>query len=86
MGDVFKALADANRRKILQLLKEKDMNAGEIADYFQMSKPTLSHHLNILKSCGLIIDQKQGQKRVYSLNLSVFQEVMSWFLDVYNGG
>ena len=54
MNDAFKALSDPTRRKILELLSEKDRNAGEIAEYFQISKPSISHHLNILKNAGLV--------------------------------
>ncbi len=54
MGDVFKALSDPTRRKILELLQKEPLNAGEIANYFQITKPSISHHLVILKNCGLI--------------------------------
>ncbi|MCD7807754.1 MAG: autorepressor SdpR family transcription factor [Erysipelotrichaceae bacterium] len=78
--DIFKALSDPTRRAILELLKEKDLNAGEIAEHFQMTKPSISHHLNILKSSGLIIDERHGQTIVYSLNMTVFQEVIHWVM------
>ena len=64
MNDAFKALADPTRRKILELLSEKDLNAGEIADYFNISKPSISHHLSILKNSELISDERQGQNIV----------------------
>lgn len=83
MNDVFKALSDSTRRKILEMLSEKDMNAGEIADAFQISKPSISHHLSILKSAKLIIDERQGQNIIYSLNMTVFQDVVKWFFDFY---
>ena len=86
MGDVFKALSDATRRKILELLKERSMTAGEISDAFQITKPSISHHLTILKSCGLVIDERKGQNIIYSLNMTVFQEVMSWFINFYDRG
>ncbi len=78
----FKALADPTRRKILKLLRESDMTAGEIADHFNISKPSISHHLNILKQSGLVLDERQGQYIVYSLNTTVFQEVMGWFAEI----
>ncbi|CAM3851914.1 autorepressor SdpR family transcription factor [Mesobacillus zeae] len=78
MNDTFKALADPTRRKILDLLKEKDMSAGEIADHFTMSKPSISQHLKLLKHAGLVQDEKQGQYIIYSLNTTVFQELVSW--------
>lgn len=86
MGDAFKALSDPTRRKILELLQEKSLNAGEIADYFQISKPSISHHLSILKNSGLIIDERQGQNIIYSIDMSVFQGVMKWFMNFMDMG
>ena len=81
-NSAFKALSDPTRRKILQLLRDKDRTAGEIADQFQISKPSISHHLSQLKQAGLILDERSGQNIYYSLNMTVFQEVMSFFLDL----
>jgi DNA-binding transcriptional ArsR family regulator len=81
VNDAFKALADPTRRKILELLSESDKNAGEIAEYFNISKPSISHHLSILKNADLITDERQGQNIVYSLNTTVFQDVLKWFFD-----
>ena len=78
----FKALSDPTRRKIIQMLKEKDMTAGEIADNFDMTKPSISHHLNILKQAQLVIDERKGQNIYYSLNTTVFQEVVNWFFNM----
>lgn len=78
----FKALSDPSRRKIIQMLKEKDMTAGEIADHFEMSKPSISHHLSILKQAELVIDERKGQNIYYSLNTTVFQEVINWFFNM----
>lgn len=78
----FKALSDPTRRKIIQILKEKDMTAGEIADQFDMTKPSISHHLNILKQAELVQDQRKGQNIYYSLNTTVFQEVVNWFFNL----
>lgn len=78
----FKALSDPSRRKILILLREKDMTAGEIATYFNISKPSISHHLNLLKQANLVLDERQGQNIYYSLNTTVFQELLSFFLDL----
>ena len=83
-NDVFKALSDSTRRKILDLLKEKDMTAGEIADFFQITKPSISHHLNILKQADLVSDERKGQFIYYSLNTSVFEDIMSWFITLSN--
>lgn len=82
MNETFKALSDKTRRQILELLKESDLTAGEIADNFQMSKPSISHHLNILKQAELIIDEKRGQYIYYSLNTTAFQEITKWLFDL----
>ena len=76
MGDVWSALADPTRRKILTLLKAQDLNAGEIAEHFNMTKPSISHHLSLLKQAGLVTAEKRGQNVVYSLNLSVVEEML----------
>lgn len=81
MGDAFKALADPTRRRILELLSNGEMTAGEIAAHFSMAKPSVSHHLNALKAAGLVTDERRGQNIVYGLNLTVFQELMKWFYD-----
>jgi DNA-binding transcriptional ArsR family regulator len=81
----FKALADPTRRNILKLLRGSDMTAGEIADHFNITKPSISHHLNILKQSGLVLDERKGQYIVYSLNMTVFQEVMGWFAEITGG-
>jgi DNA-binding transcriptional ArsR family regulator len=77
----FKALSDPTRRKILDLLKEKDLTAGEIADQFQMTKPSISNHLSLLKQANLVWDERQGQHILYSLNSTVFQDLMKWMLE-----
>lgn len=82
MGDAFKALADPTRRHILELLSGGEMTAGDIAARFQMTKPSVSHHLSILKAAGLVTDERRGQNIVYCLNLTVFQELMKWFYDM----
>lgn len=81
-NNIFKALSDPSRRKILQLLKERDLTAGEISDCFDISKPSISHHLNLLKQANLVIDERQGQNICYSLNTTVFQELLSFFLNL----
>ena len=81
MGDAFNALADPTRRRILELLAQGDLTAGEIAAHFDMTKPSVSHHLNILRSAALITDERRGQNIVYCLNLTVFQEAVKWFFD-----
>lgn len=81
MDRIFKALSDKNRRKILKLLREKDLSAGEIAESFNISKPSLSHHLSILKQADLVQTERHGQNIIYSLNTTVFQELLSWIYD-----
>ena len=78
MNDIFKALNDETRRQILELLKEKDRSAGDIADHFNISKPSISHHLDLLKKADLITQEKQGQFVIYSINTSVLEEIVSW--------
>ncbi len=80
MNAIFKALNDQTRRDILELLKNRDMNAGEIAAKFNMSKPSISHHLDLLKRAGLITSEKKGQFVVYTLNTSILEDVLSWIL------
>ena len=82
----FKALADPTRRQILDLLKARDLTAGEIADHFEMTKPSISNHLNLLKQAGLVWDERKGQHIVYSLNTTVFQDVMKWIMDLQHAG
>lgn len=86
MGDVWKALADPTRRKILSLLKDKDMNAGEIANEFNMTKPSISNHLNVLKQADLVDAEKVGQNVNYSLKTSVLEDVLKLISDLSSRG
>lgn len=81
-NETFKALSDKTRRQILRDLRDGEMSAGEIADHFDMTKPSISHHLSILKQADLISDRRQGQNIIYSLNTSVFEDVMGWFMEL----
>ncbi|MBX7227951.1 MAG: autorepressor SdpR family transcription factor [Chitinophagales bacterium] len=81
---VFKALNDPTRRDILELLKERDMTAGEIVEKFNISGPSISHHLDILKQANLIEGTKQGQFVMYHLNTTVLDEILGWFLKLNN--
>ncbi len=78
---LFKALGDETRREILKMLAEKEMTAGDIANTFNQSWPTISHHLKILKDAGLINDDKKGLHIIYTINTTVFQEILLW---IYN--
>lgn len=80
MNDVFKALNDETRRQILILLKEKDRSAGEIAEYFNISKPSISHHLELLRNADLITQEKKGQFVIYSINTSVLDDLLAWII------
>jgi len=77
----FKALSDNTRRQILRYLKEGDMSAGEIAEKFNMSKPSISHHLTILKQADLVSDRRQGQSIIYTLNTSVFEDLVGVLME-----
>ena len=81
----FQALSDGTRRQILRYLKERDMTAGEIAERFASSKPTISHHLSILKQADLVSDQRSGQSIIYSLNTSVLEEILEWIMEFLEG-
>ena len=78
MNSLFKALDDPTRRQILELLRGRDMTAGEIADAFTISKPSISHHLDLLRQANLVISIREGQFVRYSLNTTVFDEILSW--------
>lgn len=82
LNNIFRALGDPTRREILRLLARKDLTAGEIADHFNLTKPTISHHLAVLKEAGLVLDERQGQYIVYSLNTTVFQDLLRWLLEI----
>ncbi|MGE5544030.1 MAG: autorepressor SdpR family transcription factor [Bacillota bacterium] len=84
LNQIFKALSDSTRRKILRLLQGQDMSAGDIAQHFNISKPSISHHLNVLKQANLVQDVRHGQNIYYSINSTVFQEVIGWFFEVMN--
>lgn len=78
MRTVWEALADPTRREILMLLKKEDLSAGTIHSFFDITKPSLSHHLAILKEANLVSSKKIGQRVIYSLNLIAFNEVIEY--------
>jgi ArsR family transcriptional regulator, arsenate/arsenite/antimonite-responsive transcriptional repressor len=80
LNALFKALNDPTRREILELLKDKDLTAGEIADKFSISKPSISHHLDLLRQAGLVVSVKEGQFIYYSLSTTVMDEVLKWIM------
>lgn len=83
INDTFKALADPTRREILRLLKEGDMSAGEIADQFDLSRPTMSGHFNVLKAAGLIISERNRNSIVYSINTSAFEDALGSVIGLF---
>jgi ArsR family transcriptional regulator, arsenate/arsenite/antimonite-responsive transcriptional repressor len=80
LGKVFKAMADGTRRGILEMLREGDLSAGEIAAAFAMTKPAISHHLSTLKEAGLAVERREGQQIIYSLREDSIVEAMDGFL------
>jgi ArsR family transcriptional regulator, arsenate/arsenite/antimonite-responsive transcriptional repressor len=83
MNKVFRALADPTRRKVLQLLRGGDLSAGEIAEHFPHAKPTLSRHFSILREADLIQGDKRGNVILYRLNVSVLEEALMGFMDIF---
>ncbi len=79
MNKIYKALSDPTRRKILEMLRKRNMTAGEIAEHFELTKPTLSKHFNVLKEADLIQGIRQGTVINYCLNVSVLEEAL-WAL------
>lgn len=83
VGNVFKAISDPTRREILKLLNDKDLSAGEIAKHFDISKPALTKHLNILREAELVSSEKQGNFVIYSINVTVLQQSLSKFMAIF---
>lgn len=86
MDKVFKALGDPTRRRILQLLREREMTAGELAERFELAKPTLSGHFAVLREAGLVVSEKTGTTITYRLNVSVLEEALLGFADLVGLG
>lgn len=80
LGQVFKAIADATRRQILETLRQGEQSAGAIAKKFDMTKPAISHHLAALKAAGLVADQRRGQRIIYSIKEDSIVAVWDHFL------
>src|SRR5258708_36505346 len=83
MSEVYKALADPTRRRILELLREREMSAGELAAHFQLAKPTLSGHFAVLREAGLVTPEKTGTTIIYRLNVSVLEEALMALMDAF---
>lgn len=83
MNEAFKALADPTRREILRLLRQGPMTAGELANRFDISKPSMSHHFSVLQSADLVASSRQGQQIVYTLNTTAAQDLMAAVIDLF---
>lgn len=86
MDKIFKALSDPSRRRILQLLREREMSAGELAEQFALSKPTLSGHFAVLREADLVVSEKSGTTVIYRLNVSVLEEALLAFAEALGIG
>jgi ArsR family transcriptional regulator, arsenate/arsenite/antimonite-responsive transcriptional repressor len=84
-NSIFKALADPTRRAILNLLRHEERTAGDLADRFEMSKPTLSHHFSVLREAGLVTSRREGQTIWYALNTTVLEDILAWTIDLARG-
>jgi ArsR family transcriptional regulator, arsenate/arsenite/antimonite-responsive transcriptional repressor len=85
-NQAFKALSDATRREILSLLRHGERTAGELAEHFDMTKPSMSHHFAVLKEADLITSRREGQQIWYGLNTTVVQDVLAWTMDLIGDG
>lgn len=82
MSDVFDALAHPVRRKVLKLLRKRAMSAGDLADQFDLAKPTLSGHFAVLKAAGLVTTERRGTTILYRVNMSVLEEATAAVMDL----
>lgn len=80
--EIFKALADPSRRRILKLLQKGSMTAGELVQRFDVSAASMSHHFSVLKAADLVRTERRGQTIVYSLNTTVLQDLSRLLLDL----
>ncbi len=85
MDRAFKALADPTRRRILALLRDEDITAGDIAAKFPVAFASVSHHLNVLKEAGLVLANREGQHIRYSLNTTAFQDFLAHLIELAPG-
>ena len=81
--EAFRALADPSRRRILKLLQKGSMTAGELAEEFDFTAPSLSHHFSVLKAAELVRTERRGQNIVYSLNTTVFEDISRVVFDIF---
>ena len=86
MSQLFRALADPTRRRVLQLLRNGPMSAGDLSDHFQVSKPTMSAHFAVLKAADLVHAEKTGKSVIYHLKLSVLEDGLLGFVNSFGLG
>lgn len=84
MNKVFRALNDPTRREILERLKSSELTAGEIADAFNITRPSISHHLDILKQAGLVSSRREGQFIKYTIETTALEDALQWFIKLLN--
>ncbi len=83
MNEAFKALADPTRREILELLRRGEMTAGGLAEHFDISKPSMSHHFDVLKQADLVCTRREGQQIYYTLNTTVVEDLLAIIWDLF---
>ena len=83
MNMIFKALSDPTRRRVLEMLRKRSMSAGELADCFDVSKPTMSAHFAVLREAGLVVSEKQGKSVVYELQMTVLEDALLSFTQAF---
>jgi DNA-binding transcriptional ArsR family regulator len=83
MNAAFRALADPTRREVLRLLRRGEMSAGDLADHFGISKPSMSHHFAVLKQADLIAARRSGQQIYYALNTTVVEDLLAAVWDLF---
>jgi DNA-binding transcriptional ArsR family regulator len=85
-NEAFKALADPTRREILALLRKGERTAGALAEQFDMTKPSMSHHFAVLREADLVTSRRDGQQIWYALNTTVVEDLMAWAMDLIRDG
>lgn len=86
MNQVFKALSDPTRREILRLLTRGELSAGDLAEHFELTRPSVSHHFAVLKEADLIRSRREGQQIYYALNTTVVEDVLARIWDLFGRG
>jgi DNA-binding transcriptional ArsR family regulator len=86
VNGVYRALSDPTRRRILELLRERDLSAGELASHFKLAKPTMSGHFNVLRAADLVQAERSGTTITYSLNVTVLEEALMALMDTFQIG